>query len=88
MVRNAPPTAIKALPVMTAQVRMANTESPWDSTAIGFSPVIESANPAGVFLRKYATTMTVRSARMVIGDWVKTTFPRSGISLKNGISSG
>ena len=38
MVRKAPPTAISALPAMTAPMRMAVTLMPCASTADGFSP--------------------------------------------------
>ena len=48
IVRNAPPTAISALPAITAPMRMAVTEMPCASTAEGFSPAARTASPSGV----------------------------------------
>ncbi|MNU05295.1 hypothetical protein D3C72_2500420 [compost metagenome] len=48
MVRKAPPTAISALPMATAPMRMPVTEMPCASTAEGFSPAARTARPTGV----------------------------------------
>ena len=63
----APPTAMNALPTITAPVRTASTLMPCASTATGFSPAMRTARPDGVRNRTYQTERHAQQRQ--IGEW-------------------